>query len=133
MQIIGAVLVFFFAVVTTASAQSACNCTVTVGPPIVFSDDPLIFENEVDVTYHTEIYREVKYLDGECFVPVEYLDGVTKAYQGIDGYLFHRITFSPPMSPSADPALRLFSVDLTLDEVLGLVSDICPPSEEPMK
>ena len=133
MQIIGVVLVFFFAVVTTTSAQAECNCTVTVGPPIIFSDDPLILANEVGVTYHTEIYHEVKYLGGKCFVPVEYLDGVTKAYQGIDGYLFHRITFSPPMSPSADPALRLFSVDLTLDEVLGLVSDICPPSEEPMK
>jgi hypothetical protein len=129
MQIIGAVILTLTAALaaTAGIALAECDCTVTFGPPIVFTEDPLVFAAE-DVNYHA-IVEEVYFDAGECVVFINYPDGLTSTYTEAAGYEVHKLTLAAHVA--AHPAFLGKPSELTLSEVAGAAADVCSLSEAP--
>lgn len=130
----GAVLAILLFSSFSAAAQSAedtdCDCTVTLGPAIVFTEDPLIIA-EAGIDFHA-VVEEVYYDAGECVVFINFPDGATSTYQEVTMggmYEVHRLKLAPHVA--AHPAFAPYGDELTLSEVSIGASDVCSPTDEP--
>lgn len=131
LKFFGAVLAILFSMMGTAFAQSVddtdCDCTVAMGPPIVFTEDPLILADE-GVSFHA-VVEEVYFDAGDCVVFINFPDGATSTYQEATGHEVHRLKLAPHVAEH--PAFAEYGAELTLSEVASGAADVCSPTNEP--
>jgi hypothetical protein len=110
---------------TSVMADDADCCTVTVGPMIVFTEDPIILAGD-GVDFHANV-DEVYFDAGDCVVFIDYPDNTTSTYPETSEFQVHRLTLSPHVA--AHPAFAKYGTELTLSEVATAAAEICSPTE----
>jgi hypothetical protein len=101
-----------------------CGVTVTMGPPIVFSEDPILLVDG-SFGFHAQV-DEIYFDAGECVVLVTFPDGDTAAYTEASGHEVRRLKLAPHIA--AHPAFAGMGGELTLGEVSAGAAKICSPT-----
>ncbi len=113
--------------VSANAGVAECDCEVSVGPAIYFSEDPLVLADE-NVPYHSRV-EEVYYDAGDCVVYIELVEeGQPETYQE-GAHEVKKFTMLPHVRQH--PAFANLPAELTLTELTQAAREVCFPEDAP--